>query len=104
MEMAIPSSVNKIKILLLILLPVFMWQVDYHASGEAFTICLIKHISGSSCYGCGTVRGISAFLHFNFNSMYRLNRLNLIMVPMFGFLYVKEWNCLIGKLRMGTDD
>jgi hypothetical protein len=77
-----------------------MWQVDYHASGEVFTFCLFKNISGNSCYGCGTVRGISAFLHFDFNSMYSLNRMNFITVPMLGFLYVKEWNQLISKLRM----
>jgi hypothetical protein len=90
MGMAIRWFEDNAKILLLAALPVFIRGIDYHSANDHFTFCLFKNFTGMDCYGCGTLRGLSAFLHLDFRAMIRLNRMNAVTVPLLCFLYCKE--------------
>lgn len=81
---------DKGRLIVLAVLPVLVWTIDCHGSNEHFTFCLLRNITGRDCYGCGFLRGLSAFLHLDFRQMVRLNRLNLVTVPLLGCLYCKE--------------
>jgi hypothetical protein len=78
------------KFLFLLILPLFIWNIDYHSTNEHFTLCLFKNITGKDCYGCGVLRGISAALHLHFQMAVHLNKLNLVTIPLLSFIYLKE--------------
>ena len=82
------------RMILLICIPLLIWRIDYTIQGDHFTFCLFKHITGRNCYGCGFLRGVSAFLHFDFRWVYKLNRLNLFSIPLFVYIYIKQL-CLL---------
>jgi hypothetical protein len=82
----------KIKTLGLLLLPVLIFSVDYHATDRDVSFCLYKLLTGHPCYGCGLLRGLSAALHGDLPSAVRLNKLNIVTIPLLGWLYVKEWS------------
>lgn len=79
-----------IKIILLLLLPMLIRNIDYHAAGDHFSFCLFKNITGRDCYGCGLLRGISACMHFDLRMMIRLNRLNTVTIPLITWIYLLE--------------
>ena len=79
------------KMILLIGIPLILAQINYKISGDHFTFCLFKNMTGSECYGCGLLRGISAFLHLDFSWVYHLNRLNIVTIPLLIFVYIREW-------------
>lgn len=91
METAIRWLEDTSKILFLLMAPVYIWNIDYQSVPAHFTCCLFKNLTGHDCYGCGFLRGCSAFLHLDFHAMIRLNRLNAITVPLLCFLYCKEF-------------
>ncbi len=80
---------NAVRLFLVIILIAF-WFVDYK-SNDKFTFCLFRMITHKNCFACGTIRGISAILHLDFISAYTLNRLNILSLPILGFVYL---NCL----------
>ena len=82
--------IKTIKIFILLLLPILIWNIDYHAEGDHFSFCLFRIITGRECYGCGLLRGISALLHGDFREISRLNRLNPFTIPLVTWLYLKE--------------
>ena len=84
------SGETKARILLLLVLPVLIWLIDYRVANPHFTFCLFKNITGRDCYGCGTLRGISAAMHLDFPAVWRLNRLNVVTIPLLAWLYGKE--------------
>jgi hypothetical protein len=89
-------SGDNIRAIILLVLPIFIWHIDYHSSNAHFTFCLFKNITGRDCYGCGVLRGISAVLHLDFGTAFRLNRLNVVTIPLLGYLYLKElWNHIV---------
>ena len=79
------------KMILLIGIPLILAQINYKIAGDHFTFCLFKNLTGSECYGCGLLRGISAFLHLDFSWVYHLNRLNIVTIPLLIFVYIREW-------------
>jgi hypothetical protein len=83
-------EINSIKIILLLLLPVLIRSINYHATGDHFSFCLFKNITGRECYGCGLLRGISAAMHLDLRMMIRLNRLNPVTIPLIGYIYILE--------------
>jgi hypothetical protein len=87
MEKAGPLSGDKFPLLLWLLVPLLIYQIDYQGATGHFTFCLFKNITGRDCYGCGVLRGISAFLHLDFRAAYRLNHLNLLTIPLLAYLY-----------------
>lgn len=93
-------SGNKFLFILWLLVPLIIFQVNYHSGNEHFTICLFKNIMGRDCYGCGVLRGISACLHLDFQAAWQLNHLNLLTIPLLTFLYLKElWKTRPSFLR-----
>lgn len=78
------------RIILLLILPILIWNIDYHATNEHFTLCLFRNITGRDCYGCGVLRGLSAALHLNFYAAIQLNKLNLLTLPLLFAIYGKE--------------
>jgi hypothetical protein len=78
------------RLILLMGIPLLIWRIDYTMDGDHFTFCLFKHITGRNCYGCGLLRGLSAFLHLDFGWVYKLNRLNPVTIPLLIFIYIKQ--------------
>ena len=79
-----------IRMIILICIPLLLWQIDYKTGGDHFTFCLFKNITGKHCYGCGLLRGVSAFLHLDFKWAFKLNPLNIITVPLLVFVFMQE--------------
>ena len=79
-----------IRVTLLISLPFLLSRINYKLEGDHFTFCLFKNITGTNCYGCGVLRGISAFLHMDYGWAYHLNRLNVFTIPLLIFQYGRE--------------
>ncbi len=92
MAMAIRWLEDNRKILFLTILPILVRNIDFHSANDHFTFCLFKNITGNDCYGCGFLRGLSAFLHLDFRAMIHLNKLNLVTIPLLLFIYCKELN------------
>jgi hypothetical protein len=78
------------RILFLLILPILIRQVDYHSTNEHFTFCLFRNITGRDCYGCGVLRGLSAFLHLDFRMAFHVNKLNLVTIPLLSVIYLKD--------------
>ena len=81
---------NKVSFIILILIPIIIWFVDFNANNNDFTFCIFKNIFGKNCYGCGTLRGISAILHLEFKKCVQLNPLNIISLPILSYLYLRS--------------
>ncbi len=90
MDKAGCSSGNKFLFAVWLLVPLLIFQINYCSGNGHFTLCLFKNITGRDCYGCGVLRGISACLHLDLLAAYRLNRLNVLTIPLLIFLYGKE--------------
>lgn len=86
---------DNLKIIFLLLLPVLIWNIDYHSTNDHFTLCLFKNITGRSCYGCGVVRGLSAALHLNFRRALQLNQLNGLTIPLLSYIYLSHTTDLL---------
>jgi len=43
------------------------------------------------CFACGTLRGVSAFLHLDFKAAFSLNKMNIISIPVLGIVYLNAW-------------
>ena len=81
----------------LLLAPVLIFFVDYHAPDQDFSFCLFHLLTGRHCYGCGLLRGLSAVLHLDLPAAWRLNPLNAVTIPLLGRLYIKELLILVGR-------
>ena len=90
MVTAIRWFADNIPRLILCCLLLFIWSIDYKTQGD-FTLCLFKNITGRDCPGCGVLRGISAVLHLDLKSAYALNRMNIVIIPLLGYLFVRSW-------------
>jgi len=67
-----------------------IWFIDYK-SNDGFSLCLYSIVTKNKCYGCGTLRGISAFLHADFKAVVSLNKLNIFSIPFLGFVFFYVW-------------
>lgn len=88
--MAILYIKNRFNLVLLLLIPISVWFVNYNTNDNDFSFCLIKNIFGIKCYGCGLARGLSALLHLKFYRIYQLNKINLISIPILIIIYIKK--------------
>lgn len=68
----------------------FIWSIDYTAKSD-FTLCLFKNMTGRNCPGCGVLRGIAAAMHLDFQRTYALNHMNVIIIPLLAYLFVRFW-------------
>lgn len=96
------SGFDKAKLIFLLMIPVLVWNIDYHAQDPHFTFCLFRNITGRDCYGCGLLRGISALLHFDLGEIPRLNRLNPFTIPLIAWIYWKQLVRAIGALQRSS--
>ena len=90
MVTAIRWFADNIPRLILLLLLLFIWSIDYKTHGD-FTLCIFKNITGQDCPGCGVLRGISAVMHLDFASAYALNKMNIVIIPLLAYLFVRFW-------------
>lgn len=90
MGMAIRLFVDNINRLILVCLLLFIWSIDYKTTGD-FTLCIIKHITGKDCPGCGVLRGISAAMHLDLKCAYALNNMNIVIIPLLAYLFIRFW-------------
>lgn len=81
------DSINK---LILLGLLICIWSIDYKTQWD-FTLCLFKNITGKDCPGCGVLRGVSAVMHLDFKCAYALNRMNIVIIPLLAYLYIRFW-------------
>jgi hypothetical protein len=81
------DNINRLILLSLLL---FIWSIDYKTPG-GFSLCLIKHVTGRDCPGCGVLRGVSAVLHLDFGRAYSLNHLNMAVIPLLAYLFIRFW-------------
>jgi|GEM_PF-7041428 len=81
------DNINRLILLGLLLC---VWSIDYKAQGD-FTLCLFRNITGRSCPGGGVLHGISAVMHLDFKSAYTLNRMNIVIIPLLAYLYIRFW-------------
>jgi len=63
------------------------------------SICLIKNLFGTECYGCGTVRALFSLLHFDFAAAWHYNPLSYPVAALLGYLYLKELGRALGRLQ-----
>jgi hypothetical protein len=89
---------NRKLLILLLIIPIVIWFVDYNANDNGFSFCIFKIFFGIKCYGCGFLRGVSALLHLKFHRIYELNKINLISIPLIGYLYVLKIKSLLKDL------
>jgi hypothetical protein len=81
------DNINRLILLGLLL---FIWSIGYKIQGD-FTLCLFKNTTGVPCPGCGVLRGISAVMHLDFKSAFALNRMNIVIIPLLAYLYIRFW-------------
>ncbi|TDW96452.1 DUF2752 domain-containing protein [Dinghuibacter silviterrae] len=86
--------------LALLAAPVLVFCVDYHAGDRDLSFCLFKLMTGHPCYGCGTLRGLSAVLHLDPMAAWRLNKLNALRIPLLGALYVQALLKLVSRRKI----
>jgi hypothetical protein len=90
MAMATRLFADNIARVTLFALALFIWSIDYKTPGD-LTLCLIKNITGKSCPGCGVLRGISAVMHLDLKSAYASNKMNIVVIPLLAYLFLRFW-------------
>lgn len=79
---------KNIRLLILVGLLIWLSQLDYLRQEPDFTFCLFHHLTGLNCYGCGLLRGIAACIHLDFRAAWDLNKLNVITIPLVGWITI----------------
>ena len=99
MERESSSSTNaeSVRLILLLSLPVVLWCIPLQWIMQGHSLCLVKNIFGTECYGCGTVRALFSLLHFDFAAAWHFNPLSYPVAVLLGYLYVKELLKRIGR-------
>lgn len=54
-------------------------------------ICIIKLITGKSCWNCGMTRAFLSILHFQFDVAYQFNHNVVIVFPLTVGIYLYSW-------------
>lgn len=60
---------------------------DFFDKGETF--CPSKRFFHTECPGCGITRSVMHFIHLEFKRAWEYNKLILIVVPVFGYYWIK---------------
>ncbi len=80
---------NRIIFVGLLLLPVLLYLIPVDSLNDTHTICLFKNIFGVNCYGCGITRAVLSALHFRFAAAFEYNKLVVIVLPLFIYVWIK---------------
>jgi hypothetical protein len=87
MAMATRFIGNKIFLTLLLFAAlIWIFQLDYRQPNPEFSFCIFHQLTGINCYGCGFIRGVAACMHLDFRAAWHLNPLNLLTIPLIGYL------------------
>ncbi|MCI0512522.1 DUF2752 domain-containing protein [candidate division KSB1 bacterium] len=62
--------------------------------------CPWYFLTKTYCPGCGTLRGISDLIHFNFMGLVRQNLLAALMLPFLGYSYLNLWVNVLLRYRL----
>jgi hypothetical protein len=88
-----------IKLILLILFPLFVYLIPLSSIENGHSICLFKNIFDFNCFGCGITRSILSAIHFDFDKAFQYNKLFIIVLPILCFLYLKNLSKAIIKIK-----
>jgi hypothetical protein len=88
-----------IKLILLILFPLFVYLIPLSSIENSHSICLFKNIFDFNCLGCGITRAILSAIHFDFDKAFQYNKLFIIVLPILCFLYLKNLSKAIIKIK-----
>jgi hypothetical protein len=80
---------NSLKFIGLLIFPVFLYLIPVEWLNEQHSICLFKNIFGRECYGCGMTRAILSAIHFDFEAAFNFNKLVIIVLPLFIYVWIK---------------
>ncbi|TMD29982.1 MAG: DUF2752 domain-containing protein [Chloroflexi bacterium] len=53
------------------------------------SFCLIRHVTGRPCPGCGMTRAISCAFHANFTGAWRYNKLVVLVFPLLCYSWLQ---------------
>ena len=81
-----PLSINKIKLIVLILTTIVL---IFWFDGQIPFICPIKSLTGFNCSMCGSTRAIHLILNFNFIESFKMNPLALVWLYFIVLGYIK---------------
>ena len=81
-------------LLLYFIFPILLYMVPLDWLNKQNTICLVKNIFGSNCFGCGITRAVISGIQLDFNKSFEYNKMVIIVLPM--LIYV--WYTRIKKL------
>ncbi len=81
------------KLGVLLALPLLLMLIPTAWLERRRSLCIIKHLTGRNCPGCGMTRAISSASHGEFRQAWRYNRLVVIVLPILGY----EWLHALAK-------
>ena len=81
------KSVGKVGFLLL---PLVFFLVPTSWLVERRSICLIYHVFGVRCPGCGMVRALSSAAHGDFRRAVRYNPLVVVVLPLLCYVWLRS--------------
>ena len=81
---------SKLKLLLLLLLPLLLFSIPIEQFENAHSICLFKNLTGLECFACGSGRALLHLMHLHFEVAMQYNKISLLLLPLFAVLWLKE--------------
>ncbi len=84
------SNFDKLKLGLLIIIPVVLLILPANVFDDGQSICLSMLLLDIECYACGLTRASQHFIHFDFQTAMEYNKLVVIVVPLLSLLWLKE--------------
>ena len=89
------EKLNKIKSILVSIIPFALYFVPVGWLNEQHSICLFKNIFGTECYGCGITRAVLSVIQFDFVKAYHYNKLVIVVFPLLCYLWGKYFFRLV---------
>ena len=81
------KSVGKVGFLLF---PLVFFLVPTSWLAERRSICLIYHVFGVRCPGCGMIRALSCAVHGDFRQAVRYNPLVVVVLPLLCYVWMRS--------------
>lgn len=79
-------------------MPFVLWLMPASFFDEGQSLCLSVLLFKKECYGCGITRAVQHFIHFDFATAWKFNKLVVLVVPILFFVWLnwlsKAWKML----------